>query len=258
MTQLKQTFSWWSFRRDDIEAAAMLSAAAAIGYAGVEMPPEEIWTVARDNGLRIATIVGHQSLSDGLNARANHDRIERELRRNIEKAVANDIPNLIVFSGNRRGLSDDVGAAATADCLRRVAGDAEAAGVTLVLELLNSKVDHADYQADRTDWGVAICESVGSPRVKLLYDIYHMQIMEGDVIRTIRNHHDAIGHYHTAGVPGRADLDDQQELYYPAIARAILETGYEGFFGHEFRPKGDPIAALEAAYGLCAGKEGVA
>jgi hydroxypyruvate isomerase len=132
-----------------------------------------------------------------------------------------------------------------------VAPLAEQAGVTLVLELLNSKKDHPDYQADHTAWGVRVCEAVGSPAVKLLYDIYHMQIMEGDVISCIQQNHQWLAHYHTAGVPGRHDLDQEQELYYPAICRAIVATGYDGFLGHEFVPKGEPIAALEAAYKTC-------
>ena len=126
--------------------------------------------------------------------------------------------------------------------------------MTLILELLNSKVDHADYQCDHTAWGVQVIDSVNSPRVKLLYDIYHMQIMEGDIIRTIRQHHTAIGHYHTAGNPGRHDLDDAQELNYPPIMRAILATGYEGYVGQEFIPRGDGAAALKAAWGFVTSK----
>jgi hydroxypyruvate isomerase len=149
------------------------------------------------------------------------------------------IPTLICFSGNRGTLDDETGAAA----LSKLAPAAESAGVTLVLELLNSKVDHPDYQCDRTAWGVKVCESVSSPRVKLLYDIYHMQIMEGDIIR-------AIQHYHTAGNPGRNALYETQELNYRAIASGIAATGYEDFVGHEFIPKGEPVAALRQAFAL--------
>ncbi len=164
------------------------------------------------------------------------------------------IPNLLCFSGNRNGLDDEVGAEITAAGLARIAPAAEEAGVTLVLELLNSKVDHPDYQADHTAWGVQVCRAVGSPRVKLLYDIYHMQIMEGDIIRTIQAVHPFIGLYHTAGNPGRNDLDDEQELNYAAILRAIRATGYTGYISHEFIPKGDPAAALRttfARYAAC-------
>src|SRR5262249_43456929 len=138
-----------------------------------------------------------------------------------------------------------------AEGLGGVAKLAEQAGVTLVLELLNSKVDHPDYQCDHTTWGVAVCRAVGSPRVKLLYDIYHMQIMEGDIIRTIREHHGLFGHYHTAGNPGRHELNQSQELNYPAIMAAIAATGYDGYIGQEFVPLGDPVAGLRAAFELC-------
>jgi hydroxypyruvate isomerase len=161
------------------------------------------------------------------------------------------IPNLICFSGRRAGLGDAEGAEITAEGLRRVAPAAEAAGVTLVLELLNSKIDHPDYQCDHTRWGAEVCRMVSSPRVKLLYDIYHMQVMEGDIIGTLRRHNDLIGHYHTAGVPGRHEIDGTQELNYPAILRAIAATGYSGYVGQEFLPQGDPGMALKAALDLC-------
>jgi hydroxypyruvate isomerase len=135
--------------------------------------------------------------------------------------------------------------------LRRVAQAAEDTGVNLVLELLNSKVNHADYQCDKTAWGVEVCRMVGSPRVKLLYDIYHMQVMEGDIIRTIRDSHAFFGHYHTAGNPGRNEIDDTQELNYPAIVRAIAATGYDGFLGQEFIPNGDPVTSLKDAFDRC-------
>ncbi|MFQ6097700.1 MAG: hydroxypyruvate isomerase family protein [Armatimonadota bacterium] len=166
----------------------------------------------------------------------------------ISITAANNIPSLICFSGNREGLDDLQGLRNCAACLKRVAGYAEDKGVTLCTELLNSKVNHPDYQCDHTAWGVVLCELVGSPNVKLLYDIYHMQIMEGDIIRTIQNNIEHIGHFHTAGNPGRHDMDDEQELYYPAIARAIANLDYDGFVGHEFSPKGDKMQAMKAAY----------
>ena len=201
--------------------------------------------------LAVAAVDGHRASEDGLNRRENHDRIERELTANLELAARWSIPTLIVFSGVRGGLDDAAGAEITAEGLRRVAGAAEDAGVTLALELLNSKVDHPDYQADRTAWGIHVCELVGSPYVRLLYDIYHMQVMEGDIIRTIQDNHAWFGHYHTAGNPGRHEIGDAQELYYPAIMRAILATGYDGYVGQEFIPTGDPVAALEGAFELC-------
>ncbi len=250
MSKIKQSLAWWCFGRS-LPADELIQAAARIGYAGVEMCPQELWPKVREGGLRIITEGGHASLTDGLNKRANHDRIEREINAKLELAQQWEIPALIVFSGNRNGLPDDEGMEITAEGLQRVARAAEDAGVTLVLELLNSKVNHPDYQCDRTEWGVAVCKAVNSPRVKLLYDIYHMQIMEGDVIRTIRDNIDYIGHFHTAGNPGRNELDDNQELYYPAICRAIAATGYDGYVGQEFSPVGDPLAGLEQAYKAC-------
>lgn len=251
MARVPQSLAWWCFRRGSITAGELIAQAARIGYAGVEMCPPEEWPRVRDAGLRIVTLGGHASLSDGLNRPENHNRIEQEILGNLERARQWDIPVLIVFSGNRNGLSDDAGIENTAEGLRRVATAAEEAGVTLALELLNSKVDHKDYQCDRTAWGVAVCKAVGSPRVKLLYDIYHMQIMEGDVISSIRSNISHIGHFHTAGVPGRHELDENQELYYPAIMRAIAATDYDGYVGQELIPTGDPVAALQQAYTAC-------
>jgi hydroxypyruvate isomerase len=249
MNPIKQSVSWWCFNQ--MEPQTLLRAAADIGYQAVELAEPEHWPLIRDHGLTIAAVGGHSSLADGLNRRENRDRITQEIEANLELAVKWGIPNLICFSGNRGGLSDEAGAEITAENLRAVAGMAEDAGVTLVLELLNSKVDHPDYQCDRAAWGVRVCEMVASPRVKLLYDIYHMQIMEGDIIRTIQDHHSHFGHYHTAGVPGRHEIDETQELHYPAIVRAIQATGYDGWLGQEFIPTGDPIAALRRAYDLC-------
>lgn len=251
MARIRQSLAWWCFGNRGVEARALLTAAKEIGYEGVELIGQEHWDLVREVGLRIVAHGGHRSLTDGLNKPENHARITDELNASLELAKQYDIPNLIVFSGNRNGLSDDAGVDNTAAGLRLVAGAAEEAGVNLVLELLNSKVDHQDYQCDHSDWGAQVCELVASPRVKLLYDIYHMQIMEGDLIRNIREHHVHIGHYHTGGNPGRHDLDETQEIWYPPVMRAILATGYDGYVGHEFRPKDDPIAALRRAFELC-------
>jgi len=175
-----------------------------------------------------------------------------EIRLSIASARRLNIPSLICFSGNRNGLNEEAGAEITAEGFARVAREAEIAGIDLALELLNSKVDHPDYQADHTAWGLQVCRTVASTRVKLLYDIYHMQIMEGDIILTIRSAKDYISYYHTAGNPGRNDLDEDQELYYPAILRTIKETGHAGYITHEFIPKGDPVMALESAFQECA------
>jgi hydroxypyruvate isomerase len=201
--------------------------------------------------MKIAAIIGHGTLTDGLNRKENHARIKEELLKNIEQAAEYDIPNLICFSGNRRGLSDEEGIENTAEGLAQVAKVAERKGITLCLELLNSKVDHPDYQCDHTWWGAEVCRRVNSPAVKLLYDIYHMQIMEGNLIHTICENISYIGHFHTAGNPGRRDLDTEQEIYYPAVMRAIKETGYTGYVGHEFIPKGDPYEAIRIAFRTC-------
>lgn len=251
MGKIKQSLAWWCFNREGADPHRFFTAAKQIGYSAVELLPRELWDTARDAGLAIATHGGHAPLTDGLNRRENHSRIADEIHRNLELAVQYQIPNLIVFSGNRRGISDDEGAANTIEGLSRVAKAAEDKSVTLVLELLNSKVDHIDYQCDHTAWGVRVIQAVNSPRVKLLYDIYHMQIMEGDIIRTLRGAIDQIGHIHTAGNPGRHDMDDTQELNYPPIFRAIAESHYDGFVGHEFVPKGDVYAAIRSAYQLC-------
>jgi hydroxypyruvate isomerase len=250
MSKIKQSLAWWCFNREGVDARQFFQRAKQMGYAAVELLPRELWDTAREAGLVIATHGGFASLTHGLNNRWYHDAIEEEIRENIELAVQYQIPNLIVFSGNRNGMNDERGAQNTIEGLRRVSETAEARGVTLVLELLNSKVDHTDYQCDHTAWGVQVIQAVNSPRVKLLYDIYHMQIMEGDIMRTMSAAMPHIGHIHTAGNPGRRDMDETQELNYPPIARAIAESGYTGYVGHEFIPKADPYAAIRAAYDL--------
>ncbi len=248
---IRQSFSWWCFADRGVEDKALLAAAKEIGYEAVELLPDDKLQLALDAGLVIASHPGHRLRLEGLNDTNCHDDIEKTILANLEVAKKFNIPNIIVFSGERReGHSDEEGIENSAIGLKRVAGAAEAAGVNLIIELLNSKVDHKGYQCDKTAWGVAVCDRVASPRVKLLYDIYHMQIMEGDIIRTIQDFHSYFPHYHTAGNPGRRDMDETQELYYPPIARAIAETGYDGYVGHEFIPKADPIAALKAAYDL--------
>jgi len=246
-----QSFAWWSFYRPHTDPAALLRAAADIGYAGVDLIDEALWPLARSFGLQIAAVNGHASITHGLNDPAQHRRIEREVLANLRLAEQHAVPNLIVFSGNRHGTGEQPGHDACVEVLRTLAPHAEDAGVTLVLELLNSRIDHPGYQADRTDWGVGVVEAVASARVKLLYDVYHMQIMEGDLIRTIGRQQAHIAHYHTAGNPGRHDLDDQQEIQYGPVLRAIRDTEFGGFVAHEFIPSGDPVTALRRTFGLC-------
>jgi hydroxypyruvate isomerase len=255
---IRQSFSWWCFADKGLQPEALLAGAREIGYEAVDLIDEELWPLAKAAGLRISAVAGHASLEDGLNRSENAARIEAELRANIAKAAEWEIPVLICFSGNRgamrgrEGLEKKEGLERCAVTLARVAPVAEAAGVTLAVELLNSKVDHPGYQCDRTVWGAALCGMVNSPAVKLLYDIYHMQIMEGDIIRTIQRRHEWFAHYHTAGNPGRGQPDATQEIYYPAIYRAIAATGYKGFVSHEFLPAVPPLEALRLAFEDCA------
>ena len=202
-------------------------------------------------GLVPTMIYGTRSISDGINQPQFHAQCEKEVREGIAQAVAEGGPNVILLAGNRRGMNDEQALQNSLAFVNRVKAEAEDKGVTLCLELLNSKVNHPDYQADRTSYGVELCRRAASPRVKLLYDIYHMQVMEGDIIRTIRANIQYIGHFHTAGNPGRNELSATQELNYPAIARAIAETGYTGWLAHEYGPLGDPRAGLEEAFRAC-------
>lgn len=230
---------------------------ACIGYRAIEFWQRgqdflDLVETAKRHGLSIVSMCGHGTLTDGLNKYENHDRIESELLESIDLAAQHHIPGLICFSGNRNdGQSDLEGMMACAQGLRRVNKYAEEKSINLNIELLNSKVTHPGYQADHTDWGLALCEMVDSPRVKLLYDIYHMQIMEGDLIRNIRKAINRIGHFHTAGNPGRGDMDNDQELNYAGICRAIAATKYDLYLGHEFTPKADVLDAARDAFVLC-------
>ncbi|MBV7339277.1 TIM barrel protein [Chloroflexi bacterium TSY] len=255
--RIKQSICYPLFKPESMSLADLVKTASDIGYAAVELwgrgdDFEDVVALAKQNDLVVASMIGHESLPDGLNKRSNHDRIEAQLIESIDIAAKYDIPGLICFSGNRLPYVTELEAIdAVADGLKRVASYAEQKGINLNLELLNSKINHPGYQCDHTAWGVAVCERVNSPRVKLLYDIYHMQIMEGDVIRTMMESMKWIGHIHTAGNPGRNDVDDSQELNYIGICRAIAKTGYDLYVGHEFRPLGDPIEALRTTFAIC-------
>ena len=262
--RIKQSVCFPIFRSAFSSLDELFAAIAAAGYRAVEfwahrgLSADEEFAVAdvasqaAGHGLAVASFSGHASLPDGCNDPGNHDRIEAELRNSIELAAAHGVPGLICFAGNRlHGQSDYEGLVECARLMRRVAPHAEQHGVNLNMELLNSKVNHPGYLADRSDWGLALCEMVRSPRVKLLFDIYHMQIMEGDVIRSIRRLLPLIGHFHTAGNPGRNELDDSQELNYRGICNAIAATDYDLYVGHEFSPLGDPGAALRGAFAAC-------
>lgn len=249
--KLSQSVCRWCYGR--IPLPKLAEAAKSAGYASIELlNPPQVGEI-KPFGLTCAVLNGGPSISitNCLNRTENHDRIEKDLKAAIDFAAAEKIPNVICFSGNRKGMPDDVGLRNCAMGLKRVVGNAEQRGVTVIMEMLNSKKDHKDYMGDRTQWGVDLCKLVDSPRFRLLYDIYHMQIMEGDVIATIQKHHEFIAHYHTGGVPGRAEIDDTQELNYPAIVRAIQKTGYTGFIGQEFIPKRDALVSMAEGFKIC-------
>jgi hydroxypyruvate isomerase len=248
--RLKQSVCRWPYAK--IPLPEFCKAVADMGLTAIDLLTEAEWPVAREHGLICSMGSGFGgTIANGLNVKANHDKIVAGLERGIPLASANKVPNVITFFGNRRGMGDSEAAANCVEGLNKIKGVAEEHGVTICIELLNSKVDHKDYQGDHSAFGVGIVKAVGSPRVKLLYDIYHMQIMEGDVIRTIRGNIAHIAHFHTGGVPGRHELDQTQELNYRAIAQAIADTGFEGYFAHEFKPTRDPLTSLREAAVLC-------
>jgi hydroxypyruvate isomerase len=231
----------------------LCESAAGMGIKSVELLGEDQWDTAKKFGLTCAVAgqVKANPIHRGWNRTENHDSIVADLEARLPKVKDAGLPCQIVFSGNRKGLSDEQGLENCAAGLKRITPLAEKLGVTLVMELLNSRVDHKDYQCDRTPWGVDLVKRVGSPRFKLLYDIYHMQIMEGDVIRTIRDNFEHIAHYHTGGNPGRNEIDVTQELNYAAICKALVEKGYTGYVAQEFIPRRDPMTSLREAIVIC-------
>jgi hydroxypyruvate isomerase len=250
--RLKQSVCYWCYQGKKVSLPDLCKASADMGLVAVDLLGPDQWETARQHGLKCSVgSIAAGSIPDGLNNKANHDTIIKAFEKNIPLAAKAGVPNVIVFFGNRRGMSDAEATENSVIGLNRARKIAEDYGVTIVIELLNSKVNHKDYQGDRTPYGVQIVKAVNSPRVKLLYDIYHMQIMEGDVISTIKENHQYIAHYHTGGVPGRAEIDTTQELNYPAICKAIIDTGYTGYLAHEFIPRREPITSLREAAALC-------
>lgn len=231
----------------------LCEAAKGMGMKSVELLNPDEWSVAIKHGLTCAMSFGSPlGIPKGFNDPQYHAQLLKDYTEIIPKAADHGLKNVICFSGNRNGLPDDKGLENCAKGLDPVVKIAQKYNIAIVMELLNSRVNHPDYQCDRTPWGVALAEKLGSENFKLLYDIYHMQIMEGDIIATIERHHKYIAHYHTGGVPGRAEINETQELYYPAIMKAILKTGYKGFVGQEFVPKGpDPLASLAEGMKIC-------
>ena len=238
---------------EDIPLEDLCKAANEMGIKSIELTGPEEWPVLKKHGLVSAMPWGAGlGIEKGFNNPVYHDELIKSYEEIIPKVAAAGFDQVICFSGNRNGLSDEKGIANCALGLKKLMPTAEKYNVTLTMELLNSKVNHPDYQCDHTAWGAELADEISSERFKLLYDIYHMQIMEGDVIATIRKFHPYISHYHTGGVPGRHEIDETQELYYPAIVRAILETGYKGFIGQEFIPqRADKLASLKQGIEIC-------
>jgi hydroxypyruvate isomerase len=235
----------------DIQLEDLAIAGREFGLQSIELLDPKDWPVVQRHGLTCAMANGTTTIPHGFNRLENHTKFVPTMIERINECADAGLPNVIVFSGNRDGMSDEQGLENCAVGLKQIVGHAEKRGVTVCMELLNSKVNHKDYMCDRTPWGVELVKRVGSERFKLLYDIYHMQIMEGDVIRTIQDNHQYIGHYHTGGNPGRHEIDETQELFYPAIMRAIKATGFTGFVAQEFIPTHDPLTSLRAAVKLC-------
>jgi hydroxypyruvate isomerase len=248
--RIRQSVCRWCYSRIPVDQLAAY--AATIGLRGVDLLQPEEYEIPRRYGL-VCTMgyAGGGEIGKGLNRVENHAGIEAAFRTNIPLAAKAGVPNVITFSGNRGGMSGEEGARNTIAGLNRVKKIAEDHGVTVCLELLNSKRDHHDYMCDHTSWGVGVVREVNSPNVKLLYDIYHMQIMEGDLIETIRGNMAWIGHFHTGGVPGRHELDGTQEVQWDGVMRAIADAGFGGYVAHEFVPVGDPLESLRRAVELC-------
>jgi hydroxypyruvate isomerase len=248
--RVHQSVCRWCYAKIPLDQLAQ--SAASMGLRGIDLLEPEEYEVPRRYGL-ICTMgyAGGGEIGKAMNRTENHAPIEQAFRTNIPLAAKAAVPNVITFSGNRAGMSDEEGARNTVTGLNRVKKIAEDHGVTICLELLNSKRDHHDYMCDHTEWGVRVVEEVNSPNVKLLYDIYHMQIMEGDLIDTIRRNLRWLGHFHTGGVPGRHELDETQEVEWVAVMRAIADAGFTGYVAHEFLPTHDPMTSLRQAVDLC-------
>jgi hydroxypyruvate isomerase len=236
----------------NVELEELCVAGKAMGLQSIELLEPKDWPTLLKHGLTCAMASGVDGISYGFNRIEHHDDLIKKFEVNLPKAVDAGLKNYICFSGNRGGMPDEQGLENCAIGLKRLMPVAEKNKIIICMELLNSKVDHKDYMCDHTKWGVELVKRVGSEYFKLLYDIYHMQIMEGDVIRTIRDSHQYIAHYHTGGVPGRHEIDDSQELYYPAVMKAIVETGFKGHVAQEFRPaRSDVLASLKQGVQIC-------
>ncbi len=241
----------WCYQKVPLQELAQKG--KGIGLKAIDLLKPDEWKIVRDVKLKCSLATDtFASITHGFNDPGNHEKLQKEYTELISKASHEGIKQVIVFSGNRNGISDEEGWEQCAIGLNPLVKHAEKNNVTLIMELLNSKVDHKDYQCDHTPWGVALVDKIGSSNFKLLYDIYHMQIMEGDIIATIRKYHNYINHYHTGGVPGRNEINDNQELNYPAIMKAIVKTGFKGYVAQEFIPTyDDTLRALKEGITIC-------
>jgi hydroxypyruvate isomerase len=249
--RLKQAVCRGVFKGTDLDLEGQCREAARLGAHGIDLVGPETFLVLKKHGLIPTMVPGGSTIKAGINDKKNHSTIEPKMREAINVAAAAGAPNVIVLAGDRKGLTDEQGLENSVLFLNSIKGLAEEKGVTLCTELLNSKVNHPGYMCDHTAWGVEMCKRVNSPRVKLLYDIYHMQIMEGDVIRTIQQNIQHIGHLHTAGNPGRHQFDDTQELNYRGICKAIADLGYQGYLAHEYSPTKDALDTLDKMMAIC-------
>ncbi len=249
--RIKQAICGGCLRKARMSTEDTASLLAKMGLAGMDFVRNNDWPLFKKNGLVATLVSGAGSIRKGLNDKSMHAKFLNDFKTNIKAAAEYKWPNIICMAGDRKGISDEEGMDNCHAILKETVKIAEDHGVTICMELLNSKVNHPGYMCDKSAWGFELCRRVDSPRFKLLYDIYHMQIMEGDLIATIRKNIKYIGHFHTAGVPGRHELDENQEIYYPAVMRAIVETGYDGYVAHEYSPTGNPIESLVQAVKTC-------
>lgn len=248
--RLKQSVSYWCFGKIPLDQ--FCKDAKAMGLAGIDLLDPADWPSVKAHGLVATMANGPSGIGHGWNDPQLHDQLVEKAEKRLQEVAEAGLPNMIVLSGNRRGMPDDEGLKNCTKGLKRIMPLAEKLGVNVVMELLNSKRDHKDYMCDHTAWGVALANEIGSERFKLLYDIYHMQIMEGDVIQTLLDNLKYIGHIHTGGVPGRNEIDETQELNYKRICQAIADAGFQGYLAHEFVPKQeDPLASLRQAVSIC-------
>ncbi len=249
--RIKQAVCRGVFRGLNLDLDGICREAARLGAHGIDLVGPADFPILKKHGLIPTMVPGGGSIKSGINDPKNHAELDGKVKELIKESAAAGAPNVIVMAGDRAGISDQQGLENCVTFLNNVKGVAEENNITLCMELLNSKVDHPGYMCDHTAWGVELCKRVNSPRVKLLYDIYHMQIMEGDVIRTIKQNIQYIGHFHTAGNPGRHEFDETQELFYPPICRAIADLGFQGYLSHEYSPTKEPLETLDKMMLLC-------